>query len=179
VFFESSEEFAFLFGSLEATISEFARSIDELEGDLFASSMSRLVEDRFSESNDSFSGSSGGSFDHEEVFTNHTVVVESAHRVDGFFGHIELGGATLVVSSLSDSVDLFVNFGSVEVASLTSTGDGVLNSARMPCSNASNLSQTLVSLARKSGDSPTFDDTFKTVSLGDSNDVDHLVFVKD
>jgi len=179
VFFESSEEFAFLFGSLEAAISEFARSVDELEGNLFASSMSRLVEDRFSEGDDSFSGSSGGSFDHQEVFTDHTVVVESAHGVDGFLGHIELSRSTLVVSSLSDSVDLFVDFGSVEVASLTSTGNGVLNSARMPCSNTSDLSQSFVGLARKSGDSPTFDDTFKTVSLGYTNHVDHLVLVED
>jgi len=146
---------------------------------LFAGSVGGLVEDRFSEGDDSFSWTGGGSFDHEEVFTDHTVVMEAAHGVDGFLGGIELGGAALVVSSLSDSVDLFVDFSSVEVTSLTSTGDGVLDSARMPSSDTSNLSQTFVGLAGKSGNTPTFDDTFKSVTFGDTDDVDHLILVKD
>jgi len=141
--------------------------------------MGGLVKDRFSEGDNSFSWSSSGSFDHEEVFTNHTVVMESAHGVDGFLSNIELGRAALVVSSLSDSVDLFVDFGSVEVTSLTSTGNGVLDSARMPCSDTSNLSETLVSLSGKSGNTPTFDHTFKSVTFGNTNDVDHFVLVKD
>jgi len=62
---------------------------------------------------------------------------------------------------------------------LTSSGDGVLNSARMPSSDTSNLSQPFVGLARKSGNSPTFDDTLETVTFGDTDDVDHLVLVED
>jgi len=146
---------------------------------LFTSSVSGLVQKRLSQGYDSLSWSGGGSFDHEEVFTDHTVMMESAHRVDRLLGHIELGRAALVVSALSDSVDLLVNFSSVEVASLTSSGDGVLDSARMPSSNTSNLSQSFVGLARKSGDSPTFDDTLETVTFGDTDDVDHLVLVED
>jgi len=141
--------------------------------------MSALVQKSFSESKDPLSGTSGGSFDHDEVFTNHTVVMESSHGVDGFLGHIELSRSTLIIRSFADSVDLFVDISSVEVASLTSTGNGVLNSARMPCSDTSNLSETFVSLSRKSGNSPTFDNTFKTMTLGNTDNVDHFVFVKD
>jgi len=140
MFLKSSEELAFLFGSLEATITELARGVDKLERDLFARSMGRLVKNSLSQSKDSLSGSSGGSLDHDEVFTNHTVMMEAAHRVDRLLSHIELGGATLVVGALSNSVDLLVDISSVEVTSLTSSGNGVLNSARMPSTNTSDLS---------------------------------------
>jgi len=179
VFLETTKEFAFFFGSLEATISEFARSIDELEGDLLANGVSALVEKSLSKSENPLSGSSSSTLDHNEVFTNHSVMMEATHGVDGFLGHIELSRSTLAVRSFSESVDLLVDVSSVEVTSLTSTGNGVLDSARMPSSNTSDLSETLVSFSGESGNTPTFDDTFKTVSLGNSDNVDHFVLVED
>jgi len=163
---------------LEATITKFARRVDELKSNLFTSSVGRLVEDRFSQGEDSLSGSSGGTLDHEEVFADHSVVMEATHGVDRFFGHIELSRATLAISAFADSVDLFVDIGSVEVTSLTSSGNSVLDSARMPSTDTSDLSQSLVGLTRKSGNSPTFDDTLETVTFGDSDDIDHFVLVE-
>jgi hypothetical protein len=49
----------------------------------------------------------------------------------------------------------------------------------MPCTNTSNLAETLVGLARKLLDAPTSNDTSETVTFGDTNDVNHLVLLKD
>src|SRR5690606_18787774 len=48
----------------------------------------------------------------------------------------------------------------------------------MPCSNTGNLTKTLVSLARKLLGAPTVSDTLETVTLGDGNDIDHLILLQ-
>jgi hypothetical protein len=56
-----------------------------------------------------------------------------------------VGGGIVVASSsgsFSDSVDLFVHFGSVVVSELTGSGHGVSNSGRVPGSDTSDLSVT-------------------------------------
>ena len=62
---------------------------------------------------------------------------------------------------------------------LTSTSHSVLDPARMPSSNTSNLAETLVSLARKLLGVPTAGDTLEAFSLGDPNNVNHLILSKD
>lgn len=54
--------------------------------------------------------------------------------------------AILGVNAFADAVDLLVDLGTVVVSLLTGTGHTVLNSARMPCSNTGNLTQTFVRL---------------------------------
>ena len=49
----------------------------------------------------------------------------------------------------------------------------------MPCTDTSDLAETLVRLARKLLGTPTVGDTLETVTLGDGNDIDHLVLLKD
>ena len=49
----------------------------------------------------------------------------------------------------------------------------------MPSSNTSDLAQTLVGLAGKLGGAPTGSDTLESVTLGDTNGVDHLVLGED
>ena len=51
------------------------------------------------------------------------------------------------MDALANTVDLLVDLRTVMVALLTSTGHGELHTGRMPRSNASNLAETLVSLA--------------------------------
>lgn len=53
------------------------------------------------------------------------------------------------MDTLTDPVDLLVHFCPVVVTLLTSTGNSEGNSARMPRTNASNLTQTLVCLPGK------------------------------
>ena len=65
------------------------------------------------------------------------------------------------------------------VTHLTGTGNGPLDVVRVPGTDTSNLTETLVSLARKLRGTPTAGDTLETVTLGDGNDIDHLVLLED
>lgn len=65
------------------------------------------------------------------------------------------------------------------VTHLTSTGNSPLDVVRMPSTNTSDLAETLVCLARKLLGTPTGSDTVETVTLGDGNNVNHLVLLKD
>ena len=63
------------------------------------------------------------------------------------------------MESITDVVDLLVNLGTMMVSLLTGTGNGKLDTARMPGSNTSNLTKTLMRLARKFLGVPTRSDT--------------------
>lgn len=65
------------------------------------------------------------------------------------------------------------------VTHLTSTGNSPLDVGRVPGTNASNLAETLVSLAGQLLGTPASGDTNEAVTLGDGNDVDHLVLLED
>ena len=49
----------------------------------------------------------------------------------------------------------------------------------MPCTDTGNLAETLVRLARELLGAPSAGDTLETVTLGDSDAVDHLVLLED
>jgi len=87
--------------------------------------------------------------------------------------------ALLHVESVSDAVDLLVDLGSVMVTLLTDTSDRVGHSRRMPGTDTSDFTKTLVCLTRQLLHVPTSDDTFDSVTLGDTDDVDHLVLRED
>ena len=55
--------------------------------------------------------------------------------------------AILHVESITDIVDLFVDLGTMVVSLLTSTGNSVLDTARMPGSDTGDLAKTFVGLA--------------------------------
>lgn len=100
-------------------------------------------------------------------------------RGDLLLGDIEIGGGVALVSALADAEDLVVARGTVVVTHLTSTGNSPLDVVRVPGTDTSNLTQTLVSLTGQLGGTPTASDTLETVTLGDGNDVDHLVLLED
>ena len=79
---------------------------------------------------------------------------------------------------LADLVNLLVHLSAVVVPVLTSAGDGVGHPSRMPGTDTGNLAETPVGLAGKAGDTPTCDNTFVTLTLGDTNDVNHFIFLK-
>lgn len=65
------------------------------------------------------------------------------------------------------------------ISVLTSTSNSPLDVGRMPGTNTSDLSETLVCLSRKLLGSPSAGNTRETVALGNSNDVDHLILLED
>merc|ERR1712107_533881 len=153
VLLEGSHEGGLVLGSLEATVSHLGAGVDELKADLLHVPLLGVGQEGFSEGKDSLLVTNAGALEHDEVLLQLSVVGEASHGVDGLVSKIVVGGsvvldelAVLHLVSLSDSVDLLVDLGSVMVALLTSPGNCELDSARMPGSNTGNLSQTLVSL---------------------------------
>lgn len=90
-----------------------------------------------------------------------------------------MGRGAVLGIGLADSVNLVVDRGTVVVTVLTSTGNRPLDVVRVPSTNTSNLAETLVRLARKLLGAPTLGDTGETVTLGDGDNVNHLVLLKD
>lgn len=60
------------------------------------------------------------------------------------------------------------------VSHLTSSGGSPSNSAWMPSSNTSDLSDTSVSLLLQQLGSPSLGDSVESVTLGDTNNIDDL-----
>lgn len=65
------------------------------------------------------------------------------------------------------------------VTHLTSTGNSPLNVGRMPSTDTSDLAETLVSLTGKLLSAPSRSDTIVSMTLGDSDNVNHLVVLED
>jgi hypothetical protein len=87
--------------------------------------------------------------------------------------------SVLGVQTGSDAVDLLVQLGTVMVTLLTGTRHCEGDTTRMPGTNTSDLTQTLVRLAWQFLCVPTAGDTLETFTLGDGNTIDHLVLGKD
>lgn len=65
------------------------------------------------------------------------------------------------------------------VRTLTSTSNTEHDLARVPRADTSNFSQTLVGLAGKLLSAPSSGDTFETMALGDTDNIDDLVLLED
>jgi len=175
IFFQWSKELRLLLQSLELTMTEGGGSIDKLEGDLFLGGTVGDRSERLSEGDHSFLDTRTASSDHDVVLVDNSVVGISSHWGDLLGSEIVL---SLDISLFADNVDLLVDFRSVMVSVLTSSGNAVSDSRWMPSSNTGNLTETLVSLSGQSSSSPTGGDTFVTLTLGGSKSIDQLVVAK-
>jgi len=130
------------------------------------------------EGENALSGANYGTLQKQEVVSNDTIVRETSHWSDSLFGEVGFRGGVLDVGGFADTVDFLVDFGTVEVAVLTCTSDGVGDTGRMPSSNTGNFAQTLVGFAWQTTCSPTSGNSCKSVTLGDSDHIDHVVLVE-
>merc|ERR1719367_2160063 len=182
VLLEGSHEVTLVGLGLEATVAHLGGSIDELQLDVLQSGPPGVHQEGLAQGQYPLLGSDAASLDHDKVLLDHTVVRESTHGVDVLVGGVVLSRGVvldqhtvlLVVSQL-DLVDLLVDLGTVMVALLTSTGDSVLDTRGMPGADTGDLAETLVRLAGKLLGVPPGSDALESFSLGDTDQVDHLV----
>lgn len=166
-------------GSLESTVSKLGRGVDPFELDLLESLPGGVGEHGLAESHDTLLGTGDGALDHDEVVVDLTVADEATERSDRLLGNIDLGRGVVISIALANPVDLVVDGGTVVVSHLTSTGNSPLDVGRVPGTDTGDLTQTLVRLARQLLGTPTGGNTGVTVTLGDSDNVDHLVLLED
>jgi len=178
-----SEEFTSFFSSLESTVTHLGSGIDGLKVDLFKSSSGDLGNQRLSQDKGSLLGTDTATLDEDEIFSDDTVMGETTQRSDGLFGQISSSGSvvstTFVLNTNTDSVDLLVHFGSVMVTQLTGSGDGESYSGRMPSSDTTDLSETSMGLSGESLGAESGGDTFVTLTLSNTENVNHFILVDD
>lgn len=134
----------------------------------------------------------GAALDHDPVLRHDTIVGEPAHGRDCLFRYVKAGGpARRDLLLCSHAIDLLVELGSVVISVLTGTRDRVHDTAWMPGTDTGNLnvvrrararthlSQTLVCLSGELLGSPSGGNTLESVTLCDSNGVNHFILFKD
>lgn len=100
-------------------------------------------------------------------------------RSDLLLGVIKLSCGVVLSGALANTVNLVVDRGTVMVSVLTSTSNSPLDVRWMPGTNTSDLSETLVCLSRKLLGSPSAGNTLESVTLGNSNNINHLILLED
>jgi hypothetical protein len=164
---------------LESTVTELGSGVDPLEVNLLKSPAGGVREHGLAQRHDTLLNTRDRALDHDEVVVDLTIADKTTERSDLLLGDIDGGGGAVISVTLANAVDLVVDRGTVVVTHLTSTGNSPLDVGRMPGTDTSNLTETLVSLTRELLGTPTGSDTVETVTLGDGDNVDHLVLLKD
>jgi len=167
-------------------VTELGGSVDPFQVDLLEGGTLGVRDQGLAEGENSLLGSDAASLEHDKVVLDFTVVRETTHWSDRFVSEIGFSSsvvldkfATILVNSFTDSVNLLVDLRTMMVALLTGSGNRVGYSGWMPCTNASDLPQTLVGLARKLLGVPTGGYTFLSLSFVDTDDVDHFILGED
>merc|ERR1719397_758020 len=185
VLLEGTHEGGLVLGGLEPSVAELGAGVDELEVDLLQGPLLGVGQEGLPQGEGALLGPNAATLDHDEVLLDLSIVGESTHGVDGLVSNVILGSsvvldqlAILHLVASSHPVDLLVHLGPVVVSLLTSPGHSALDPARMPSSNTGNLPETLVSLPWKLLGVPPAGNTLVSMTLGHSDDVDHLVLGK-
>jgi len=171
-----AHELVLLLGGLELTVTELGTGVDELDVDLLGERLVGLGPQGLAKRQGPLRGAGNATLDEQVILPDSTIPDEASHRSDGLVGKVGLAASVGLVHSnaLSNLVDLLVGLNTVVVTVLTGTRDSVADSARVPGTNTSNLTQTLVGLARQLGDTPTSNDTFEAVTTGDTDGINNV-----
>jgi len=176
---ESAKELVLLLQGLEAAVTVLRGGVDELDVEWLQVASLGSGDNALPESNRSLAGTANTSLDHNPVLIHLTVVGESSNRGNGLLGQINLSGTALLVSLLADAQHPLVDLSTVVVALLTGACNSGADTGRMPRPDTCDLTETTVSLTRKTGDTPTADHTLSTVSAGGGTDIENFTLAED
>lgn len=177
-------------------MTELGRCVDPFELNLLQSAAAGVYEHGLAESDNPLLDTGNGTLDEKEVVLDLTVADEATKtrlhvstvkisdwkvdlRSDLLLGDIVFGRGVTLVSALANAVDLVVDGSTVVVSVLTSTGNSPLDVGRMPGTDTGDLAETLVCLTGKLLGAPTGGDTVESLTLGDGDNVNHLVVLED
>mmetsp|Transcript_10396 Transcript_10396/g.12623 ORF Transcript_10396/g.12623 Transcript_10396/m.12623 type:complete len:212 (-) Transcript_10396:515-1150(-) len=156
-------------------MTELGRGIDELEVNILESHTTGVCKKSLTESNDTLLDTDNTSTYHNPIFIHATIMRKSTHWGNTLFGKISLSRSRFGITFLSNTEDLFVNFSTMMVSILTSTCYGGGYTHWMPCTNTSYLTKTTMSLTWKTGNTPTGDNTFVSVTLGCTKNINIFI----
>jgi len=163
-------------------VTQLRRSIDEFDVDRLELNSGSSGMEGLSEDQRSLLGADAGSLDHDVIVLDDSVVRETTEGSDVLLGQVVLSGSVILNTvnlTLADAVDSLVGLSSVVVAELTGTGDGPSDTFGMPRADATNSSETSVSLSGQLLDTESLNDTGESVTLGDTKNVDVLEVTED
>lgn len=168
-----------LFGkSLESSMALLGGSINELQVNLLLRCARGLRKQALAKGDNALPSPDHASLDHNPIFIDGTIVGKTTHGGDRLLGEIEVGGRTLMVVLGTDTIDFKVGLGPVKVTTLACSCDGIANTSRMPRSDTGDLPKSAMGLSWKSGDTPSRYNTFKSVTLGNPNAINHFILIE-
>jgi len=176
---EGSEELILLFGSLEATVTQLGGGIDKLKVDLLGHPVLGAGEDGLSENDSTLLGSHDLTLHEDVILVDFTVMWETTHGGDVLLDGISSASSVVLGTTALTSthlVDLLVDLGSGMVTGLTDTADCPFDSSWMPSTDTTNAAETSMSLTLQFLDTVTVYNTLGSVTLGNTNSVNALVF---
>jgi len=179
VLLDTSEEAGLLVGSLEAAVTDLGGGIDKLESDLLKSGTGSLWKKRLTKSDNTLLGTNDTTLNHQPILVDNTVVGEATHWGDSLLGWIVIALSVLLIVTLTNTVDLLVDLGTVVVTVLTGTWDLELDASWMPSTDTGDLTQTTMGLTWETSNTPTSDNTVNTATFSYTDAVDHLVLLED
>ena len=156
-------------------MTKLGRGVDELKRDLLEVTTGCVDLVRLADRQNTLLDTRAAALDHDEVVLNNTVVGEATHGRDRLLSSIKLRSTRSLVSAVTNAVNLLVQLSAVVVTILTRASHREHNVSRVPSTNTSHLTKTLVSLTRQLRDTPTSSYTFVTLTLRHTDDINVLV----
>ena len=129
---QRTQELCLLLGGLEPSMSKLGTSINESQVNALQVLPRRVSHQCLTKDEWSLLDTHHGSLEHDPILTDHTVMDKSTHGSDALFGQIRLGLTAGIVTLLSNTVNLLIHFGTMEVSVLTRARHCARNARRMP-----------------------------------------------
>lgn len=155
------------------------RGVNELEVGLLKVRTAGVGAESLAEGDDTLANTGDGTLDEDEVVDDVGVARPTADGVDALGGEVVRGRTRALLLGVGNAEDLVVDGGTAVVTVLTRTGNREHDLRRVPSTDTGDLTETTVGLARKTGNTPTRDDTRVTLTLGNGDQVNALVLLKD